>query len=129
VKARLRKPDRRVFSEAFKLKIAKRIEGGEPVRALSNEFKIKRTVLYRWRDAYRKSSGAAVSGSPGRPRSRAPAGTDGSSDAIRIAELERKVGQQTLQIDFLQRAFKRVKELRRRNTGSGGTASTERSDA
>jgi len=40
--------------------------------------------------------------------------------------LERKIGQQSLDLDFLRRAFTRVKELRQKNTGSGATASTER---
>jgi len=55
--------------------------------------------------------------------------TKGSADgAKRIAELERKVGQQALEIDFLARAFKRVKEDRQRNTTAGDPASTERSE-
>jgi hypothetical protein len=48
--------------------------------------------------------------------------------AKRIAELERVIGKQTLQIDFLSKAFKRVEELRRNNKPSGATASTERSE-
>ena len=47
--------------------------------------------------------------------------------AARIRELERKVGQQALVIDFLQRACKRVKALRQESKGSGATASMERS--
>jgi hypothetical protein len=46
-----------------------------------------------------------------------------------VAELERKIGQQALDIDFLGRAFKRVRESRRKNTAAGATASTERSEA
>lgn len=45
----------------------------------------------------------------------------------RAAELERKVGQQAVQIDFLTRAFKHIKESRRNSGATGGTASTERS--
>ena len=46
----------------------------------------------------------------------------------RIAELQRKVGQQTMVIvTFLQRAFKRVEALRRQGTTGGVTASMERS--
>jgi uncharacterized coiled-coil protein SlyX len=46
---------------------------------------------------------------------------------VRIRELERKVGQQAMVIDFLQKACKRVKELRQPSKGPGGTASMERS--
>jgi len=46
-----------------------------------------------------------------------------------VADLERKIGQQALDIDFLRRAFKRVKDARRKNIEPGATASTERSEA
>ena len=45
----------------------------------------------------------------------------------RVAELEQKVGRHTLDLDFLRRAFERVKDLRQTSTGSGGSASTRRS--
>ena len=37
----------------FRSAIAQRILNGESVLSLSTEFKIKRSILYRWRDAYR----------------------------------------------------------------------------
>jgi transposase-like protein len=124
----------RVFSREFKLSVAQRIAAGESVSALHHEFGIKRSVLYRWRDAYLREGAAGLNRTPGRPPgtpnrpgrvppSKAPA----DPAAAKLAELERKVGQQALQIDFLRGAFKRVKELRQKNTGSGGTASTEKS--
>jgi hypothetical protein len=42
----------------------------------------------------------------------------------RVVELERKIGQQALQIDLLERAFKRVKELGRPSGGSSASRST-----
>jgi hypothetical protein len=47
--------------------------------------------------------------------------------ARRIAELERKIGQQAVAIDFLERAFKRVKELGRPSGGNGASGSTAKS--
>ena len=44
----------RVFRVEFRIAVARRILNGESVSALSNELKIKRSVLYRWRDAYRR---------------------------------------------------------------------------
>ena len=121
----------RIFSPEYRVAVAKRIQSGEPVLALSRELGIARQVLYRWRDAYRKNGKSGVSGSIGHRRPRAAAaGKSGSERAERhVAELERKVGQQALQIDFLRRAFKRVKELRQESSAPGGTASTERSGA
>jgi transposase-like protein len=43
----------------------------------------------------------------------------------RIAELERKVGQQQMDVDFLRRAFERVRESRQSSNNNGGTASTK----
>jgi transposase len=113
--------------------VARRILNGESVSALHREFQIKRSVLYRWRDAYRKEGAAGlrrpIGRPPGVPNPPKPAASAEDASARRIAELERKIGQQALDNDFLRRAFKRVKELRRKNTGSGATASTERSEA
>jgi transposase-like protein len=125
----------RVFSGEFKQRVARRILNGESVSALHDEFQIKRSVLYRWRDAYRKDGAAGLQrpigrppGIPNPPHVTHPPASPEEAAARRVAELERKIGQQALDIDFLRRAFKRVKESRRKNTEAGGTASTERSE-
>jgi transposase len=125
-------PDKnRVFDSDFKEKVATRILNGERVTSLHHELGIKRSVLYRWRDAYRKEGRAAFQRSvgrpPGTPRRPKAAETPEGAAAQRIAELERKIGQQALDIDFLQRAFKRVNESRRTSSEAGGAASTTRS--
>lgn len=123
----------RVFTPEFKAEVVQRILNGESVSALHQEFHIKRSVLYRWRDAYRKDGADGLSRPigrpPGIPNPPRPAGNPAEAAARKIAELERKIGQQALDIDFLQRAFKRVKESRRKSAESGGTASTEKSEA
>ena len=123
----------RVFTREFKEGVAQRILNGESVSALHQEVQIKRSVLYRWRDAYRKDGAAGLQRSvgrpPGVPNPPRPVASPEEVVARRVAELERKVGQQALDIDFFRRAFKRVKESRRKNTADGATASTERSEA
>jgi transposase len=123
--------EKRVFSWEFKERVARRILNGESVSALHHELQIKRSVLYRWRDAYRKEGVAGlqrVGGRPpGVPNPPRPIGDPARAAARRIAELERKVGQQALDLDFFRRAFKRVKESRRKDGEPGATASTERS--
>lgn len=123
----------RVFSAEFKQQVAQRILNGESVSALREELQVKRSVLYRWRDAYRKEGAAGLQRRVGRPPGvpnppRPPAGPEDAA-ARRMLELERKIGQQAMDIDFLRRAFKRVKETRRKNTEGGATASTPRSEA
>ena len=120
----------RVFSVEFRVGVVQRMINGEPISRLSQELDIKRSVLYRWQEAYQKEGvkGFRVTGRPKGSRRRIPA--EGEDAARRrVSELERKVGQQALDLDFLRRAFKRVKETRRQNIDAGGTASTERSGA
>jgi transposase-like protein len=127
----------RLFSREFKLAAVQRILAGEPVRLLSQELKVLRKDLYAWRDLFR-AGGAAALRPLGRPRNGdAPASSSGGSVEIRaseydvacrrIAELERKIGQQQVDLDFFQQALRQVKEARRLNTGPGVTRSTRSS--
>jgi transposase-like protein len=123
----------RRFTAEFRAKVAGRISQGESVTALGRELAIKRSVLYRWRDAFRKDGEAGVRNKIGRPpgasgQRQLPSSASPLEIAQqRIAELERKIGQQELENDFLKRAFKRVEDLRRNKLESGATASTLKS--
>jgi hypothetical protein len=52
---------------------------------------------------------------------------DDKSARARIAELERKVGQQQLELDFFQQALRQVGGARRPSAGPGVPASTRSS--
>jgi transposase-like protein len=119
-----------VHPAEFKLRAVQRMEAGECVSALSRELGVRWKLLYFWREGYRKRGLAALERRPGRECLTAEQRRDQMrEDAERqIAELERKVGRQTLLIDFFQRAFKRVGDLRRGNNKLGAKASTGRSD-
>jgi transposase-like protein len=121
----------RVFRVEFRIRVARRILNGESVSALSNELKIKRGVLYRWRDAYREQGEAGLNRARGRPRAetgkairKAAAGPAAAEQ--RIAELEQRLGRMALENDFLGRAFKRVKEARSKNNAPGEARCTEK---
>ena len=109
----------------FKEKAVQRMLAGEPVAALSRELGVRRSLLYRWRETYRKEG---ISGFRPIGRSGWSQEKQDEAAAARIGELERKIGRQAMVIDFLRRAFKRVKETRRKNTEGGATASTPRSE-
>jgi len=120
----------REFSVEFRITVAKRIISGESVSALSDELKIKRSVLYRWRDLYRKYGPVGLDRPKGRPpgsktKVAAKATTKRSATEQRMAELEQRLGRMALENDFLRRAFKRVKAARSKNNASGGTRCTE----
>jgi hypothetical protein len=120
---------RGVYGVELKEALVRRILKGEKVNALHQETGVPRRNLYAWRAAYSREGVRGLRG-PGKPPKvpGVPGGEVGEQAAAsRIAVLERKIGQQSLEIDFLQRAFKRVKESRPSNDGSGVTASTGRS--
>jgi transposase len=128
----------RKFSREFKLEAVRRILAGEQIRALSEELTVLRKDLYAWRKLFRAGgvealrplgrprTGDGVVASRVRKQARDIAATDTSAPE-RVAELERKVGQQQLELDFFQQALRRVREARRLNAGPGVTGSTRSS--
>jgi len=118
----------RSFSAETKLAVVKRMLCGEEVRALAKELKVSRTFLYRWKDRYRKLGAAGFQLRRGRPPNkvtnlRAPT-DDLDSAKQRIAELERKIGQQQLELDFFQQALRQVRKARQPIDGPGAKSST-----
>ena len=129
---------RRIFSRSFKLKAVERLEAGESGSELARELSVKRTLLYRWRDIVRSGGEAALRSGPGRPTRaeavalaavRAPLAkaNDLATAQRKIAELERKIGQQQLDLDFFKEALRRIEGSRGSNDGPGVTASSRAS--
>ncbi len=128
----------RKFSREFKLEAVRRMLAGETVRALSDELTVLRKDLYAWRKLFR-AGGVEALRPLGRPRKgdgvvtakarkrarEVAAGDPGGPE--RIAELERKIGQQQIELDFFRQALRRVREARRPNAGPGVTGSTRSS--
>ena len=126
--------ERRQFSREFKLAAIARFEVAGDVTALAAELGVRRELLYKWHAKYAVGGAAALS-TTGRPRVvlSLPSGDDGIAvdDADRgrrrIAELERKIGQQSLELDFFREALRQVREVNQPNEGPGVPASTRRS--
>ena len=72
-------------------------------------------MLYRWAREFRKAPGEAF---PGNGQRHWPEG--------RVADLERKIGQQALEIDYLKKCLQRIEDTRthafRRNQRSPETS-------
>ena len=92
---------RRTFTEEFKLAAVHRLQAGIPIRELSGELEVSRNMLYRWAREFRNSPGESFSGNS------QPHWPEG-----RVADLERKIGQQALEIDYLKRCLQRVEDKR-----------------
>jgi transposase-like protein len=101
-----------IWSRELKVSAVKRMLAGENTTALAKELKVRRTLLYRWRESYRKDGANAFRNRKGRPaksRSRpAEAASELAAAKQRVAELERKIGQQQVDLDFFQRALRQV---------------------
>jgi transposase-like protein len=138
---------KQVYSREFKLAVVQRVAAGERVSALALELGVKSRRIYLWLNRYR-IGGAAALRPDGRPtRAEAavmhlgavapppavegmppPAPPDELELArIRIAELERKVGRQELELDFFQKALRHVREARRSSGEPGGSRSSKSS--
>lgn len=125
--------DRRRFTREFKLAALARFEEAEDVRVLARELGIRRELLYKWRAKY-EAGGASALTTTGRPRAvvmpaveAVDVGDDADRARRRIAELERKVGQQQVELDFFREALRQVKDLSQPTGGLGDPASTRRS--
>jgi transposase len=117
--------ERRQFSREFKLAALARFETAGDVKALARELGVRRELLYIWRRKF-AAGGAEALRTSGRPRPSAQS-AEALSAERRVAELERKLGQQALEIDFLDGALQRIEGSRRPNDGPGAMASSPRS--
>jgi transposase-like protein len=107
---------RRQFTREFKLTAVRRLEEGVSLGEVARALEVNANVLHRWRREFRQGPGNAF---PGAGKRRWSEG--------RIAELERKVGQQTLEIDFLKGCLQRIAEQRMLQALSGKAQSAKRS--
>lgn len=87
---------RRQFTKEFKLAAVRRLEQGISMGEVARGMEVNPNVLHRWRKEFRAGPGNAFSGN----------GNQRWSEG-EIAKLERKVGQQTLEIDFLKECLRR----------------------
>src|SRR5271163_3509714 len=91
----------RGFTKEFKLAAVRRLEEGVSIAEVARALEVNPNVLHRWRREFRQGPGNAF---PGHGPRRWSEG--------RIAELERKVGQQALEIDFLKGCLQHIEEQR-----------------
>ena len=107
---------RRKFSKDFKRTAVSRLNGGQSVAEVARALEVHPSDLHRWRRELQDHGERAFSGA-GQKR----------AEESRVAELERKVGQQAMEIDFLKRAWQHVEEQRLLRAANNGALSTGRS--
>ena len=107
---------RRMFTKEFKLAAIERLEQGVSLGEVARALEVNPNVLHRWRREFRQGPGNVF---PGHGKQRWSEG--------RIADLERKIGQQALEIDFLKGCLQRIEEQRMLQAVTGNPRSTGRS--
>ncbi len=93
---------RRKFTKEFKEEAVRRLGLGATLAEVSRACEVNPNVLHCWRRELQDYATKAFAGNGQR-----------RADDSRVAELERKVGRQALEIDFLQRCLQHVEEQRK----------------
>lgn len=87
--------ERRTFSKELKLQVLQELETGKTLTQVSQEHELKSDLVCRWRNEYQQNPAFAFSGK-GNP----------SREETKEAQLERKIGQLTMENDFIKRVNK-----------------------
>jgi transposase len=99
---------RRRFSREFKLQVVREIEAGKTPAQAAREYHIHPTLIVRWRQEHLRYAERAFTGN-GHP----------CTEEARIAELERLIGQLTMENALLKKALLRLEGQLRPPTSLG----------
>lgn len=86
------------YTKEFKEKLLRELGTGESVAAVARRYAVTRQLIYEWQDKQR--DGALDDTAPVRE----------ATLLRQIGELERKVGQLTMENDFLKKALRRLEQ-------------------
>ncbi len=92
---------RRKFTREFKVAAIKRLQSGLPVGRVARELEVNPNQLHIWRRQFEQRPNSAFSGEGQRRK-----------EETATAELERKIGQQAMEIDFLKGCLRQIEDLR-----------------
>ena len=96
---------RSVYSRDLKITAMRALDAGALTGEIARKYQLSPKLLERWRGEWRARGEAAFPGI-----GRRGAGLPALDDAHRIADLERKVGQMTMENDFLKKALQHFKD-------------------
>lgn len=100
---------RRQFTKEFKLQVVHEVLAGKSLAQAAREHELQPSTIIEWRRNHEKYAELAFQGN-GRSY----------TDEAKIAELERKVGQLTMENDLLKKALSRL-EARPPRAGENGS--------
>ena len=111
---------RAVYSRDLKLTAMRALDAGARVGEVARKYQVAPKLIERWRGEWRARGEKAFPGI-GRRTAEVPA----ADEAGRIAQLERKIGQLTMENDFLKKLLRSFEE--QQALGNGGGPFTKRS--
>lgn len=100
---------RRQFTKEFKLQVIREIEAGKSVAQAAREHQLHPNTILKWRKLHQQYAERAFSGHG-----------QTYKDEARIAELERMVGQLTMENALLKKALSRLEAYRPTQRTDGG---------
>ena len=112
---------RRVYTRELKIAAMREIDSGRTVVEVARQLELSLKTLEGWRTQWRARGGLAFPG--GGRRGVSPALTE----LQRINDLERKIGQLTMENDFLKRALEHFRAHHLPAVASGEAACTRKS--
>lgn len=95
---------RRVYSRELKIAAMREIDNGRTRAEVARQLEVNPSLLDKWRSEWRARGENAF---PGIGRHGVP---QGFSELQRISELERKIGQLTMENDFLKKALQHFRD-------------------
>jgi putative transposase len=113
---------RTVYSRDLKIAAMRALDTGSTASEIARKYQLSPKLLERWRGEWRAKGESAFPGI-GRRGADLPA----LDDARRIAELERKIGQITMENDFLKKALQHFRDHHPPAVVSGGDACLKKS--
>jgi transposase len=113
---------RAAYSRDLKIAAMRALDTGSTNGEIARKYQLSPKLLERWRGEWRAKGELAFPGN-GRRGSSLPA----VDDARRIAELERKIGQLTMENDFLKKALQHFREYHPPTVVNGADACLKKS--
>ena len=113
---------RTVYSRDLKIATMRALDGGATCVEIARRYQLSPKLLERWRGEWRAKGELAFPG-----LGRRGANTPALDEDRRTAELERKIGQLTMENDFLKRALQHFRDHHPPAVVSGADACTKKS--
>jgi len=113
---------RAVYNRDLKIAAMRALDAGSATGEIARKYQLSPNLLTRWRGEWRAKGESAFPG-VGRRGADLPA----LDDARRVAELERKIGQLTMENDFLKKALQHFRDHHPPAVVSGADACLKKS--